>query len=157
MIGRVESAKAIRHAKILEIIGSRSIETQEELAQALRSQGIDVTQATVSRDIKELRLTKLPTGDGGYRYAVAHEQAIGDVLSRLEHLFHDSVVSLDYSENLLVIKTLTGNAHAVADVIDDLNWKEILGTIAGDDTILVVVRPKSAVPELLERFNKLRG
>lgn len=148
--------KARRHAKILDIIRTSNVETQEELAAALRKEGIEVTQATVSRDIKELRLIKVPLGSGRYKYAIPQERLVGDVAERAHHVFRDSVVNIDYSENLVVIKTLTGNAHAVAAVIDDLEIEEIVGTLAGDDTIFVVVRPRERVPELLERFNKFR-
>ncbi|HHY47502.1 MAG TPA: arginine repressor [Firmicutes bacterium] len=149
--------KAARHAKILELIKEKEIETQEELVRELNNHGFHVTQATASRDIKELHLVKLPTGDGRYRYAVPYERSAHDSHRRLAQLFKDSVVSVDFSENLILVRTLTGNAHAVAAAIDAVEWDGIIGTIAGDDTILVVVRPKSRVEELLERFNKLRG
>ncbi|HHY31838.1 MAG TPA: arginine repressor [Firmicutes bacterium] len=148
--------KAKRHARVLKIIRDKVVETQEDLARELRKEGFKVTQATVSRDIKELRITKLPTSDGRYRYGLPHERSQEEAQRRLERLFADSVVAVDFSENLVVIKTLTGNAHAVAAAIDEADFKEIVGTIAGDDTILAVVRPKSAVPELLGRFNRLR-
>jgi transcriptional regulator of arginine metabolism len=141
---------------VLEIIRGKPIETQEDLAASLQEEGFEVTQATVSRDIKELGITKTPTGSGRYRYVVPKERAVEDSRHRMRRLVQDSVISIDSSENLLVIRTLTGNAHAVAAVIDNTGIPEIVGTIAGDDTILIVVKPKSAVISVMERFNKLR-
>ncbi|HHX26472.1 MAG TPA: arginine repressor [Firmicutes bacterium] len=153
---RQRLSKTKRHAKVLEIIRGKPIETQEDLAASLQEEGFEVTQATVSRDIKELGITKTPTGSGRYRYVVPKEKAFEDSRHRMRRLFQDSVISIDSSENLLVIRTLTGNAHAVAAVIDNTGIPEIVGTIAGDDTILIVVKPKSAVISVMERFNKLR-
>jgi transcriptional regulator of arginine metabolism len=153
---RQRLSKTKRHAKVLEIIRGKSIETQEDLAASLQKEGFEVTQATVSRDIKELGITKTPTGSGRYRYVVPKERAFEDSRRRMGRLLRDSVVSIDYSENLLVIRTLTGNAHAVAAVIDNTGIPEIVGTIAGDDTILIVVKPKSAVISVMERLNRLR-
>lgn len=144
--------KGLRHAKIKEIIEQRVIETQEELAESLRKEGIEVTQATVSRDIKELMLIKVPTGDGRYRYAFPIEQNIHFSQSRMERIFQDSVLGLDYSENLIVIKTLPGTAQAVAATIDYVKWQEIIGTVAGDDNILIVVKPASAVPQVISKL-----
>ncbi len=148
--------KAKRHARVLKILRDKVVETQEDLARELRKEGFRVTQATVSRDIKELRVTKLPSSDGRYRYALPRERSQEESQRRLARLFMDSVIAIDYSENLVVVKTLTGNAHAVAAAIDDADYSEIVGTIAGDDTILAIVRPKSAVPSVLEKLNKLR-
>jgi len=154
---RQRLSKAERHAKVLEIIRAKPIETQEDLAVSLQKEGFDVTQATVSRDIKELGITKAPTGSGGYRYFVPQERTHEDSDRRMRRLFQDSVVSIDYSENLIVIRTLTGNAHAVAATIDETGIPEIVGTIAGDDTILIVVKPKSAVISAMEIFTRLRA
>lgn len=149
--------KATRQRKILEIIERQAVETQEELAMLLRSEGYDVTQATVSRDIKELGLIKVPAGEHSYRYAVAQEHVQRNMYARLARMFNDSVVHLDFTDNLIVIRTLPGTAHAVASCIDHTEWKEIIGTIAGDDTILVIVKPKSAVASVLEKFRALMG
>lgn len=154
---RHRMSKAKRHAKVLEIIRKQPIETQEDLALSLQKEGFQVTQATVSRDIKELGITKAPTGSGRYRYFLPQERSIEDSDRRMRRLFQDAVVSIDYSENLLVIRTLTGNAHAVAAIIDETEIPEIVGTIAGDDTILIVVKPKSAVIGIMDRFNRLRA
>lgn len=143
-----------RHSKILEIIEKKDIETQEELAEELRKEGIDVTQATVSRDIKELRLVKVLAPSGVYKYAVIDSNNV-DISPKLIRVFAESVLSIDHANNLVVIKTLAGNAQAAASAIDALNWKEIVGSIAGDDTIMVVIRENESVIEVIDRFNKL--
>ena len=147
--------KILRHAKIKEIVEQQVIETQEELAESLRSHGIEVTQATVSRDIKELRLIKVPTGDGRYRYAYPMEQSLLFSQSRMERMFRDSVVAIDYSENIIVLKTLPGGGQAVAATIDHAKWQEGIGTVAGDDDILVVVKPAQAAASVADRFRGL--
>ncbi|HEY8344908.1 MAG TPA: arginine repressor [Bacillota bacterium] len=148
--------KARRHALILGIIREKSIGTQEELGAALKKEGVEVTQATLSRDIKELGLIKVPAAGGHYRYALPNDKTLTDIIKRAKRMFEDSVVSLDFADNLLVIKTTSGTAQGVAAVIDDLEWREIVGTIAGDDSILVVIRKKEQVEEVLNRFYKLR-
>ncbi|HWJ04004.1 MAG TPA: arginine repressor [Verrucomicrobiae bacterium] len=147
--------KVRRQSKILEIIERESIGTQEELAERLRSTGFDVTQATVSRDIKDMRLLKVPTGEHTYRYASPREPQPANMQERLKRMFRDSVTSVDYSENLIVIRTLPGNAMGLASVVDGINWPEILGTVGGDDTILVIVKPKDAVEAVVRRFESL--
>ncbi|MDN5346922.1 MAG: transcriptional regulator of arginine metabolism [Clostridia bacterium] len=147
--------KVQRRRAILDIIASRPVETQAALAQELRRLGFRVTQATVSRDIKEMGLVKIKFGENRYRYAQPEEQRLSDPLERLQRLFRDAVVKMDSSENLIVIHTLPGTAHAVAACLDKLNWPEIIGTVAGDDTILVVAKPREAVPSLLARFQDL--
>jgi transcriptional regulator of arginine metabolism len=147
--------KAIRHARIKEIIENTVVETQEELAESLRKQNIEVTQATVSRDIKELMLIKIPTGDGRYRYAYPLEKNIVFSKNRMSRMFQDSVIGLNYSENIIVIKTLPGTANAVASTLDYAKWPEIIGTVAGDDNILVVIKPIEAVPQILRKLELL--
>lgn len=147
--------KAMRHAKIKEIIETAIVETQEELAEALRKRGIEVTQATVSRDIKELMLIKIPTGDGRYRYAYPLDKNLVFSRNRMVRMFQDSVLGFDYSENIIVIKTLPGAANAVASTLDHAKWPEIIGTVAGDDNILVVVKPAQAAPEILRKMELL--
>ena len=146
--------KGLRHAKIKQIIDQQVIDTQEELAEALRKNSIAVTQATVSRDIKELMLIKVPTGDGRYRYAFPPEQNAALYQSRMR-IFQDSIVSIDYSQNMIVLKTLPGTAQAVAYTIDYVKWPEILGTVAGDDTIFVIVKPVDAVEQVMAKFQAL--
>lgn len=144
-----------RHSKILEIIQEKDIETQEELAQELRKRGFDVTQATVSRDIKELRLVKVLAPNGIYKYAHLNNKDTS-ISDRLIRVFAESVLSIDYAKNLIVIKTIEGGGQAAASVVDSLNWKEIVGTIAGDDTILVVIREEEKVREVINRFRQLK-
>lgn len=145
-----------RHAKILELIDSYEIETQEELAEKLKEHGMDITQATVSRDIKELRLIKVMAEDGKYRYAPL-SQGDAMVSNRLLTVFSQSMVSCDYANNIVVIKTLPGMAQAAASAIDSLKWSEILGTIAGDDTIMTVCRAEKFAEELVNRFSRMKG
>ena len=131
--------KYTRHKKILEIIETKEIETQEELSDELKKQGLNVTQATVSRDIKELRLIKILAGDGKYKYATLNNQ--DNILSdRLVRIFKNSIISIDYAGNILVMKTLTGSAQAAAAAIDAAGLEEVVGTIAGDDTIFLLIR-----------------
>jgi len=145
--------KAKRHLKIREIIKTKPIETQEELADELRKSGFNVTQATVSRDIKELRLIKVLKDNGRYYYAEPNQSPV--MSDRFLRMLKDSIVSIDSAENLIVVKTLSGTAPAAAEAIDGLNWEELVGTIAGDNTILVIVRAKSAVKAVLEKFENI--
>lgn len=147
--------KAARHARIRDIIGRQAIETQDELAEALRQMHIDVTQATVSRDIKELMLIKVPVGDGRYRYAYPASKDALFSNKRMERLFQDSVTGMDFSENIIVVKTLPGTANAVASALDHAGWPDILGTVAGDDSILVVVKPKEAARSVMKKLEAL--
>jgi len=144
--------KALRHANIKEIIENSVIETQEDLAEALSEQSIRVTQATVSRDIKELMLIKVPVGEGRYRYAFPVENSTAFLQPRMERIFQDSVIGMDYSANIVVIKTLPGTAQAVAAAIDNTKWPDIIGTVAGDDNILVVVKPIDAVARVMAKL-----
>ena len=144
--------KTERQALIREIIKHHIVATQEALGERLRQQGIRVTQATVSRDIKELMLVKVPVGDGRSRYAFPTESKEGFSRERMGRMFRDAVVGVEDSENLIVITTLPGTANAVASALDGAKWPEIIGTIAGDDTILVVVKPREAVREVREKL-----
>ncbi len=146
--------KYSRHAKILEIIENKEIETQEELAEHLKKNGFNVTQATVSRDIKELRLIKVLTKNGRYKYATIKHQE-GLVSDRLIKVFKDTVLSIDYTGNFIVLKTMVGAANAAAAAIDALDLKDIVGSIAGDDTIFVLIRKEEDVQELIGYFKKL--
>lgn len=147
--------KTHRQARVKEIVERVVIRTQDELAEALRNEGIDVTQATVSRDIKEMMLVKVPTGDGCYRYAFPSEQNVTVSAARLEKTFQDSVLSVNSSGNIIVLRTLPGTAQAVAYVLDNIRWPEIIGTVAGDDTIFLVVKPEKAVEKVIERFESI--
>ena len=146
--------KAKRHAMILKLITAQNVETQEELARLLGAQGFAVTQATVSRDIKELRLIKVLTGDGRYRYATV-EKAETDMQDRFIQLFSNCVLSMSTASNIIVIKTIAGSASVAGEAIDSLKWPEIAGSIAGDNTIFVAVRDGKNVQELMKRFQKL--
>ena len=146
--------KARRQALIREIVDTQSIQTQEELAQALREHGMVVTQATVSRDIKEMHLLKVLAEDGSYRYATMDKEEQG-TSDRLIRMLADSVVGMDSANNLIVIRTLPGSAHVAGEAVDSLRWSEVLGTIAGDNTILVIVRSNEDVELVLRRFRAI--
>ncbi|WP_432400769.1 arginine repressor [Wukongibacter sp. M2B1] len=146
--------KYSRHAKILEIIEEYEVETQEELAEYLKKNGFNVTQATVSRDIKELRLIKVLTKNGRYKYAAIKQQE-SVISDRLIKIFKDSVLSIDHSGNIIVLKTLSGAANAAAEAIDVLDIKETVGTIAGDNTIFILVGENSDKHEIMDQFKKL--
>ncbi len=148
--------KIKRQQLILEIIAKNPMATQEQIVQELDERGFKVTQATVSRDIKELGLIKYPFGENHHRYVLPPNQAAVNAYSRLQRLVKDSVLKVDDSENLILVRTLPGTAHAVASCLDSLPWPEILGTVAGDDTILIVVKPREMVPVVIERLQKLR-
>ncbi|WP_026475882.1 arginine repressor [Alkaliphilus transvaalensis] len=146
--------KYTRHAKILEIIENQEIETQEELSEELKKIGLNVTQATVSRDIKELRLIKVLAKSGKYKYATLKSQ--DSVLSdRLIRLFKDSILSIDHSGNMLVLKTIPAAAQAAASAIDAAGLDGIVGSVAGDDTIFVLIRDHEKMEEAMEKFRKL--
>ena len=144
--------KMTRHAKIKEIIDKNKVETQEDLAAALRAEGIEVTQATVSRDIKELMLVKVPDANGQYHYAYPKEHNMLLTPGRLERTFQDSIIGIRVSQCMVVIRTLPGTAQALAYAVDYLKWEEVLGTIAGDDTVFVALEDAEGVKAFLKRF-----
>ena len=146
--------KAKRQALIREIVEAQSIQTQEELAEALRAHGMVVTQATVSRDIREMHLLKVLAEDGSYRYATMEKSDSG-MNDRLIRMLTDSVVEMNSANNLIVIRTLPGSAHVAAEAIDNLKWPETIGTIAGDNTILVIVRTNEEVDTVMKRFHSI--
>jgi transcriptional regulator of arginine metabolism len=133
--------KGQRHIKIREIITNNEIETQDDLVDQLKVAGFPVTQATISRDIKELHLIKVPLDDGRYKYSVPADQRYNP-MHRLKRALNDHFVHIDYTENLVVLKSLPGTANAIGALIDSLEWTEIMGTICGDDTILIICRNK---------------
>lgn len=141
--------------RILDLIRQHVIETQEELAEQLRQDGIHVTQATVSRDIKDLKLVKVPVGDGRYRYALPEDQSMASQVERMLRLMRECVVSIDYSENILVLLTLPATAAVVSEAIDGLRWPEIIGSLAGERNVFAVVKPKSATKAVAERLRQL--
>ena len=146
--------KTVRQVAILDIIEKNDIETQEELADALRQRGIKVTQATVSRDIKELRLLKVLTPMGTYKYATA-DKAENGLSERFIRMLAESLLSVAASNNLIVVKTLNGSANVAAEALDSLHWPEILGSIAGDNTILLVIRAQEDVPSVMGRIQDM--
>lgn len=145
--------KYTRQSKILELIAIKEIETQEELADGLKSMGIDVTQATISRDIKELRLVKVMAKSGKYKYATIGQSQEG-ITDRLNKIFENSVVSIDAAVNIVVIRTIPGAAQICASAIDYMGVDDIAGTLAGDDTVFVVVRNLENVDYVLQEFRK---
>lgn len=146
--------KVKRQSKILELIRENDIETQEMLADLLNKAGFNVTQATVSRDIRELKLTKATMQSGKQKYvATAKESSF--VTERLNRVFRDGIVSIDYAQNIVVIKTLIGMAMAVAAALDSMENSEIMGTIAGDDTIFCVVKNESRAIKLTENLKAI--
>ena len=146
--------KTMRQVAILDIIEKQNIETQEDLAEALRLRGIRVTQATVSRDIKELRLLKVLTPTGAYKYATA-DKAENGLSERFIRMLAESMLSVAASNNLIVVKTLSGSANVAAEALDSLHWPEILGTLAGDNTILLIIRSDADVPAVQARLQEM--
>lgn len=146
--------KVIRHAKILELISSRDIETQEDLAKELQNGGILVTQATVSRDIKELKLIKVSGASGKYKYAqVSPTESF--LSNKLVNIFSQTVLNIDMVDKFVVIKTISGSGSAAAEAIDSLNFEEIVGTVAGDNTIFVLARSPEKGKELYLKLKKM--
>lgn len=144
--------KKNRHQKIVEIIENHDVETQEELAGYLQKTGFTVTQATVSRDIRELKLSKIPSGNGRQKYVILKQDDshMGDKYIRV---LRDGFTSMDMAQNILVVKTVSGMAMAVAAAIDALKFPEIVGCIAGDDTIMVAVRTVEETQELMHKIH----
>lgn len=136
--------KTQRQAKILEIISTKDIDTQEQLLQELQDAGFYSTQATISRDIKELRIVKELVSFGTYRYTTSNKEVKGTFSSRLNTIFRECVTGFDYAQNIVVIHTLPGLASAAGSAIDAMNMTFILGTLAGDDTVMIVMRDTNA-------------
>lgn len=149
-----ESMKKTRQQKIVEVIEKYEVETQEELAGYLKDSGFSVTQATVSRDIRELHLSKVPSGSGGQKYVVLHQDDshLGDKYIRV---LRDGFVSMDMAQNILVVKTVSGMAMAVAAALDALKFPEVVGCIAGDDTIMVAVRTVDDTESLISQIHEM--
>ncbi|AKN34036.1 ArgR family transcriptional regulator [Clostridium carboxidivorans P7] len=146
--------KATRHAKILEIINSKDIETQENLAEELKISGMDVTQATVSRDIRELKLIKVLGNNGNYKYAtrVHTENFLSD---KLMNIFSQTVISAENVDNFIIVKTIGGSANAAAEAIDSLNFYGIAGTVAGSNTIFIVARDVDKAKTITQNIKKM--
>ena len=136
--------KTKRQAKIVEIISNTNVETQEQLLKALEEEGFTSTQATISREIKELRIVKELTSLGTYRYSVSEKDAPPALTDRLNTIFRECVTSIDYAENIIVIHTLPGLASAAGSALDAMKINVVLGTLAGDDTVMIVMRDSNA-------------
>ena len=136
--------KAKRQAKIMEIISTRNVETQEQLLDALKQEGFNGTQATISRDIKELRIVKELTNLGTYRYTTSNGEISGSFSARLNTIFRECVIGFDYAQNIIVIRTLPGLASAAGSAIDAMNMSMVVGSLAGDDTVMVVMRDNNS-------------
>ena len=136
--------KAKRQAKIMEIISNTNVETQEQLLQELQSAGFSSTQATISRDIKELRIVKELTSFGTYRYTTASRDVSGTFSGRLNTIFRECVTNFDYAQNTVVIHTMPGLANAAASAVDAMGLSVVLGTLAGDDTAVVIMRDNNS-------------
>lgn len=146
--------KVNRHAKIIELINKYQVETQEELADYLNQEGFKVTQATVSRDIRDLKLTKIPADNGKQRYAV-HQSGENGMSEKYIRILRDGYVSMDMAQNILVIKTVSGMAMAVCAALDAMKWNEIVGSIAGDDTIMCAVRSIEDTITVMDKISKI--
>ena len=147
--------KSKRHLKILELVRKHDVETQDALAELLIEEGYEVTQATISRDIKQLRLTKSATPDGRYVYAVSDVEDYENSTGKALGILRDTLKQLDVAQNLVVLKTYPGMAQAAAAALDSLNYKEIVGSIAGDDTVMLILRDNRSANEFMEKLLKM--
>ena len=146
-----------RQNHLLQIITEESIETQEQLLERLRARGIKSTQATISRDIKELHLIKEPAGQGRYRYAVSAHRTKLNFAERLRTIFRESLLSAEYAQNIVVIKTMPGLAQGAASALDGMSISDMVGSLAGDDTVMIVMRDtESAATFVVEMREMLR-
>jgi transcriptional regulator of arginine metabolism len=143
--------KGHRHIRIRDIISNFEIETQDQLVDSLKAAGVEVTQATVSRDIKEMHLIKVPLSDGRYKYSLPPVHKY-NTEQKLHRMMTDAFVSIDGAGHFIILKTLPGNAHAIGSLIDHLGWNEILGTICGDDTCLLICREELQTLEVKEKL-----
>jgi transcriptional regulator of arginine metabolism len=147
--------KRTRQRLIQEIIQNHAVGTQEELADLLTRRGVAATQATVSRDIKDLGLVKVPHRDG-HRYALPDQAGAAGANERLERILREVMVDVAFSETLVLVKTLAGGANVVSEAIDHLEWEDVLGTLAGDNTVLIVARSRADAPGIARRLLALR-
>lgn len=143
-----------RQSKIIEIIQKNEVETQEELSEYLVREGYSVTQATVSRDIRELKLTKISMNNGRQKYAILND-APDDMSQKYARILRDGFVSMDMAQNILVIKTVSGMANAVCAALDSMQMQEIVGSIAGDDTIMCAIRTVEDTTALMKKIKKI--
>lgn len=145
-----------RQEQILAIIAEESIETQEQLINRLQEKGIPSTQATISRDIKQLHLVKEPYGGGRYRYAVSAQKAKLNFADRLQIILRESIVDVDYAQSIVVLKTLPGLANAAASAFDGMDMPSKVGTLAGDDTVMIIMRSNESARELCREISTMR-
>lgn len=146
--------KTSRQSKIIEIIQKNEVETQDELSALLEKEGFRVTQATVSRDIRELKLTKIPTVSGRQKYAVITD-APENLSKKYERVLREGFLSMDMAQNILVIKTVSGMASAVCAAIDAMKMREIVGSIAGDDTIMCAIRTVDETYAVMKKIRRI--
>ncbi len=144
-----------RQTQLLQIISDECIETQEQLLACLQARGIKCTQATISRDIKELHLIKEPAGQGKYRYAVSVHRTRLNFEDKLRTIFHESITSVDLAQNLVVIKTMPGLASAAASALDGMEINAKVGTLAGDDTVLLIMRDSNGAEEFCAEIKEM--
>ena len=150
--------KAKRQAEILRLVGSRDVETQEQMLEGLRACGIRATQATISRDIKELNLVKQPTGSGTYRYVVsAAKHPHHSFAGRLRNIFKEGVTSFDMAQNIVVVKTMPGLAPAAGAALDDMEIEGLVGSLAGDDTVILIMRNNQLAADLCREMTAMLG
>ena len=145
-----------RQEQILAIIAEESIETQEQLINRLQEKGIPSTQATISRDIKQLHLVKEPYGGGRYRYAVSAQKTKLNFADRLQIILRESIVDVDYAQSIVVLKTLPGLANAAASAFDGIDMPSKVGTLAGDDTVMIIMRSNESAKELCREISTMR-
>jgi len=144
-----------RQLKILNLIKNEVISTQEELVERLEEEGIKVTQATISRDIKKLGLIKIPDEEGGYKYALANQKSSSENKYWLKKMFNNLVADIDFSDNIILLKTVKGTAGGLGEALDNANWSNIIGSVAGDDTLLLIVKPSDKTEDVYDDLKKL--
>lgn len=147
--------KTDRQSMILEIIEKEDVDTQEQLQQRLQEQGVRCTQATISRDIKQLHLVKEPAGQGVYKYAVSGNRTTLNVAAKLRTIFRECIVSIDYAQNIVVVKTMPGLANGACSALDNMDMNDIVGSLAGDDTALLVMRNTEAAELLCQEIKDM--
>lgn len=147
--------KSKRQQEILDIITGHEVETQEQLLELLKARGIQTTQATISRDIKQLHLVKELAAGGIYKYAVSQRKAAANFAGRLRTIFRESVISYDAAQNIVVVKTLSGLANGAAEALDNMDIPELVGSLAGDNTIILIMRSNEAALEFCEEIREM--
>ena len=147
--------KNVRQNEILKIVQARDIDTQEQLLEELRARGFTTTQATISRDIKELRLVKELTGSGGYRYALSERKTASTSDTRLRNIFKEGVISVDVAQNIVVVRTMPGLASAACSALDNMEIEGVVGTLAGDDTGILIMRDNALAQQFSSEVHKL--